>query len=88
MPCDIDTPLSILGENGNLRAESIRSGDVHMVEGVARHPIHVLQEPRFMQAFLDKGRFKDLMRRIPVHVITARAAFVAAINPRVRNAKD
>jgi glucokinase len=31
-----------------------------------------------MQAFANKGRFKDLMGRIPVHVITARAALVGA----------
>jgi glucokinase len=37
-----------------------------------------LQEPRFMQTFARKGRFSDLMRRMPVHVITARAALVGA----------
>jgi glucokinase len=38
-----------------------------------------LKEPRLMQAFLNEERFKDLMRRIPVHVITVRAALVVAI---------
>ena len=31
-----------------------------------------------MKAFSNKGRFKDLLGRIPVHVITARAALVGA----------
>ena len=31
-----------------------------------------------MRAFTSKGRFEDLMQRIPVHVITARAALVGA----------
>lgn len=31
-----------------------------------------------MQAFSNKGSFKDLMRRIPFHVITLRAAPVGA----------
>jgi glucokinase len=29
-----------------------------------------------MQAFTRKGRFKELMARIPIHVITTRAALV------------
>jgi glucokinase len=37
-----------------------------------------LREPRFMQTFANKGRFKALMERIPVHVITTRAALVGA----------
>ena len=31
-----------------------------------------------MQTFARKGRFKDLMARIPVHLITARAALIGA----------
>ena len=31
-----------------------------------------------MQAFTKKGRFKDLMARIPIHVITTRAALLGA----------
>jgi len=38
----------------------------------------VLQKPRFMENFTRKGRFKDLMGRIPVHVITTRAALLGA----------
>ena len=42
------------------------------------HVLDVLKEPRFMQTFARKGRFKDLMARIPVHLITARAALIGA----------
>jgi glucokinase len=31
-----------------------------------------------MQRFTRKGRFKDLMERVPVHIITARAALIGA----------
>jgi glucokinase len=31
-----------------------------------------------MQSFTNKGRFKDLMNRIPIHAITTRAALVGA----------
>jgi glucokinase len=40
--------------------------------------VNALQEPRFIQSFIRKGRFKDLMERIPIHVITTRAALVGA----------
>jgi len=49
-----------------------------MAGGIATHLIEVLQEPRFMQSFSKKGRFQNLMRSIPVHVITTRAALVGA----------
>jgi len=45
----VDMLLSILGaEAGNLVLKAFTTDGVHMAEGVARHPIHVLKEPRFM----------------------------------------
>jgi glucokinase len=71
--------VSILGaETGNLALKVFATGGVYIAGGVALHLIDVLREPRFMKAFSNKGRFKDLMSRIPVHVITARAALVGA----------
>jgi glucokinase len=75
----VDMLLSIFGgEACNLVLRVFAAAGVHMAEGIARHPIHVLKESRLMQAFSDKGRFQDLMRRIPVYVITARAASAVA----------
>lgn len=75
----VDMLVSVLGgETGNLVLKVFATGGVYIAGGVALHLIEVLREPRFMQAFANKGRFKDLMRRIPVHVITARAALVGA----------
>ena len=75
----VEMLVSILGaETGNLVLKVFATGGVYIAGGVALHLIDVLREPRFMQAFSNKGRFKDLMRRIPVHVITARAALVGA----------
>jgi len=75
----VDMLVSILGgEAGNLVLKVFASGGVYMAGGITTHLIDVLQEPRFMQAFSKKGRFQDLMRNIPVHVITARAALVGA----------
>jgi len=75
----VDMLVSILGaEAGNLALKVFASGGLYMAGGIATHLIDVLKEPRFMHAFSKKGRFQDLMRNIPVHVITARAALVGA----------
>ena len=65
-------------EAGNLALKVLSTGGVYIAGGVALHVLGALKEPQFMQAFAKKGRFKDLMGRIPVHVITARAALVGA----------
>lgn len=75
----VEMLVSILGaETGNLVLKVFATGGVYIAGGVALHLIDLLREPHFMQAFSNKGRFKDLMGRIPVHVITARAALVGA----------
>jgi len=70
--------LILASEAGNLALKVLATGGVYLAGGVALHLLGALQEPKFMQAFTRKGRFKDLMRRIPVHAITARAALVGA----------
>jgi len=46
--------------------------------GIALHLVKLLQGPQFVQTFTGKGRFKDLMERMPIHIITTRAALVGA----------
>jgi len=73
--------VSILAsEAGNLALKVLATGGVYLAGGVALHVLDVLKQPQFMQVFAKKGRFKELMGRIPVHVITARAALVGAAN--------
>jgi len=75
----VEMVVSILAaEAGNLALKVLATGGVYIAGGVALHLIEALKEPHFMQSFARKGRFKDLMARIPVHVITARAALVGA----------
>ena len=75
----VDMLASILAsEAGNLALKVLATGGLYLAGGVALHMLRKLQEPRFMEAFARKGRFHDLMRQIPVHVITARAALVGA----------
>ena len=75
----VELLISILaGEAGNFALKILATGGIYLAGGVALHLLDALREPRFMQTFTNKGRFKDFARRIPVHVITARAALVGA----------
>jgi glucokinase len=75
----VDMLVSILAsEAGNLALKVLATGGVYLAGGVALHVLSTLQDPRFVQTFASKGRFKDLMSRIPISVITARAALVGA----------
>src|SRR5262249_55725575 len=75
----VDTLGCILGcEAGNLALKVLATGGLCLAGGVALHMVEKLKEPRFMETFARKGRFHDLMRQVPVHVITARAALVGA----------
>jgi glucokinase len=71
--------VSILAsEAGNLALKVLATGGVYLAGGIALHLVKFLQEPQFVQTFTRKGRFKDLMERIPIHVITTRAALLGA----------
>jgi len=75
----VEMLVSILAsEAGNLALKVLATGGVYIAGGVALHLVNALQEPRFMPSFIRKGRFKELMERIPIHVITTRAALVGA----------
>jgi glucokinase len=75
----IEVFISILAsEAGNLALKVLATGGIYLAGGVAQHLLTALQEPRFIQVFTRKGRFEDLMKRMPIHVITARAALVGA----------
>ena len=84
----IELVVAILaGEAGNLALKILATGGIYLAGGVALHLLPALQEPYFMQAFTRKGRFEDLMKQMPVHVITARAALVGAASYGLENLK-
>ena len=62
--------VSILGaEAGNMALKVLSTGGVYIGGGIPTHILPALQDGRFMRAFLHKGRFADLLRNVPVHVI-------------------
>jgi glucokinase len=68
----------LASEAGNLALKVLATGGVYLAGGVALHLVEALQKPRFLESFTRKGRFKELMQRIPLHLITARAALAGA----------
>jgi glucokinase len=62
--------VSILGAiAGNLALTGMTTGGMYIGGGIVPRILPILEEADFMGAFADKGRFRDLLSRIPVHVI-------------------
>ncbi len=71
----LDAFVSILGaEAGNLALKVVATGGVYLGGGIPPRILPALEQGRFMAAFRRKGRFSDLLARVPVHVI---------LNPKV-----
>jgi len=75
----VDLLVSILAsEAGNLALKVLATGGVYLAGGIALHVMTRLQTPQFVETFTRKGRFKELMERMPIHIITTRAALLGA----------
>lgn len=80
--CDatLDTFISILAaEAGNLALKVMATGGIYLGGGIPPRLLPVLRASQFMQKFTHKGRFSELLKRIPVQVIlNTRAAIMGA----------
>jgi len=75
----IDVFVSILAsEAANLALKVLATGGVYVAGGVAVHTLDALRKPGFMQSFKRKGRFAELMARIPIHAVVSQAALAGA----------
>ena len=75
----IDMFVAILAsEAGNLAMKVLATGGVYVTGGVVVHTLAALQGPEFMKSFKRKGRFTELMARIPIHVVVSHAALAGA----------
>ena len=75
----VDTFVSILAsEAANLALKVMATGGVYVAGGIPLHIPRAAEELRFMDSFVRKGRFAQLMERIPVHVILNHAALVGS----------
>lgn len=61
--------VSVLGsETGNCALKFLSSGGIY-VAGIAAKIISKMQEPLFMEAFLNKGRMRALLQEMPVKIV-------------------
>jgi glucokinase len=73
----MDLFVSILGsEAGNLALKVLATGGIYLGGGIPRRILPLLKGKAFVQGFLDKGRFADMLTKVPVYVITHPAAGV------------
>src|SRR5262249_19603383 len=56
-------------EAGNLALKMLATRGVYVGGGIAPRIIGKLHQPRFLEAFCNKGRLKPLMQMIPIQVI-------------------
>ena len=56
-------------EAGNLALRFLAVGGVFLSGGISIKMLPKLQEPLFMEAFLDKGRLSPLLEKVPVYVV-------------------
>lgn len=82
----IDTFVSILaGEAGNLALKMLSTGGVYIAGGVAVHTLAALRGPAFMEYFKRKGRFAEMLSRMPVHIIVSPAGLAGAAALGLKN---
>ncbi len=76
----LDFFVSILASSaGNLALSAMTTGGMYLGGGIAPRILPKLKDGTFLQAFVDKGRFRELMAKIPVRVILEdRAALLGA----------
>ncbi|HEY3764641.1 MAG TPA: glucokinase [Gaiellales bacterium] len=66
----LEVMVGIYGaEAGNLALKLLATGGVYVGGGIAPQILPRLQDGSFMRAFTAKGRFADLLARIPIYVI-------------------
>jgi glucokinase len=69
----------LAAEAGNLALTVLATGGVYLAGGIPPRLLPLLEDGRFMAAFVKKGRLSDLLKDIPVQVIVSRAALLGAV---------
>ncbi len=78
----LDWFISLYGaEAGNMALKFLSLGGFYVGGGIAPHLIEKMKEGGFHSAFVDKGRFKELLNSIPIWVVlNDNAALLGAAN--------
>ena len=54
---------------GNLALAALPRGGIYIAGGIAAKIISRIQQGEFMRAYLDKGRFSNLLASLPLHIV-------------------
>jgi glucokinase len=82
----VDHFLTWLGRTaGNVAMQLRAEGGVYIGGGIAPKMLDFMQDGRFRRAFENMGRMADLVRPIPVYVITAEAPALLGCAARLRS---
>jgi glucokinase len=65
-------------EAGNLALKVVATGGVYLAGGMPPRVASWLQDGAFIKAFAAKGRFADILGKIPVHLVTVNASLLGA----------
>lgn len=57
-------------EAGNAALRALARGGVFLAGGIAAKVLPQLRQGAFLRGFLDKGRMRDIVAQVPVHVVT------------------
>jgi glucokinase len=67
----LDAFIAVYGAfAGNMALTTLARGGVYIAGGIARQIAAKMADGGFLRAFTDKGRFEDLLRRYPLHIVT------------------
>ena len=65
-------------EAGNLALKVLATSGVYITGGIPLHILPAMRGSRFLESFRKKGRFSEMMERIPVHIIVSHVGLAGA----------
>jgi glucokinase len=68
----------LASESADMVLKVLATGGLYLAGGIPAHILPLLTVERFLPAFTNKGRFAELLRRVPIRVVTTRAALLGA----------
>ena len=68
----------LASEAGNLALKVLSTGGVYLAGGMPTHVLPLLKGSAFPATFAAKGRLTDALKRMPMRVVTIRAALLGS----------